>query len=103
MSVEQLKKFYQQVSEDEDLQSEFEGLETMEDVMEKTVALGAEHGFEFSAEDVKTVMEQASTQAEELDEAELDDVAGGAGGWQITNKQACRFRKPKKPGFWEHG
>lgn len=77
MSVEQLKKFYDQVSEDEDLQSQFEGLESEEAVVEKVVELGAEHDFEFSAEDVKSSVEQASAEVKELNESELEDVAGG--------------------------
>ena len=78
MSVEQVKEFYEQVSEDEDLQSEFEGLESEEAVVEKTVALGSEHGFEFNAEDVKNALKQARAEAEELDDADLEDVAGGS-------------------------
>lgn len=94
MSVEQVKKFYEQIQEEEDLQSEFEGPETEEALVEKAVALGSEHGFEFSAEDVKTVMEQARAEAEELDEAELEDVAGGLPSNAGVAEYGCVLQPP---------
>ena len=65
MSRENLEQFMKQVAESEDLQSRLSD----EIAGDNLVALGAEHGWEFSIEDV-----QAST---ELSDAKMEAVAGG--------------------------
>jgi predicted ribosomally synthesized peptide with nif11-like leader len=65
MSKENLDQFIQQISESEELQARI-GEEIDADSL---IALGAEHGCEFSAEDL--------TAGAELSDEELDGVAGG--------------------------
>ncbi len=73
MSKENLEQFMKQVAESEDLQSRM-GDEIAGDDL---TALGAEHGWEFSIEDL-----QASA---ELSDEELDAVAGG---YELKNVMA---------------
>ena len=67
MSKENLDQFIQKVTDDEQLQSRI-GEEIDADSL---IALGAEHGCEFTADDL--------TAGAELSDEELDGVAGGAG------------------------
>ena len=67
MSKESLDQFIQKVTDDEQLQARI-GDEMDADSL---IALGAEHGCEFSADDL--------TAGAELSDEELDGVAGGAG------------------------
>jgi predicted ribosomally synthesized peptide with nif11-like leader len=66
MSKETLDQFIQKVTDDEQLQSRI-GEEMEADAF---IALGAEHGCDFSADDL--------TAGAELSDEELDGVAGGA-------------------------
>ncbi|MGE4634130.1 MAG: Nif11-like leader peptide family RiPP precursor [Arenicellales bacterium] len=66
MSKENLDQFIQKVTDDEQLQSRI-GEEIDADSL---IALGAEHGCEFTADDL--------TAGAELSDKELDGVAGGA-------------------------
>ena len=77
MSKETLDQFIQQISESEELQTRIgEGIDA-----DSLIALGAEHGCEFSAEDL--------AETTELSDEELDGVAGGVvnmpNGWHIEN------------------
>ena len=67
MGKENLGQFVQKVTDDEQLQARV-GEEMDADSL---IALGAEHGFEFTAEDL--------AQNAELSDEELDSVAGGQG------------------------
>ena len=65
MSKENLEQFIQQISDSEELQTRIgEEIDT-----ESLIALGAEHGCEFTAEDL--------AEHAELSDEELDRVAGG--------------------------
>ena len=66
MSKENLDQFIQKVTDDKQLQARI-GDEIDTDSL---IALGAEHGFEFSVEDLQ--------ESAELGDEELDGVAGGA-------------------------
>ena len=66
MSKENLDQFVQKVTDSEELQARI-GEEMDADSL---IALGAEHGFEFTAEDLAADVE--------LSDEELDGVAGGA-------------------------
>ena len=66
MSKESLEQFVQQITDSEELQVRI-GKEIETDTL---IALGAEHGCEFSAEDVQA--------AWGLSDEELDGVVGGA-------------------------
>ncbi len=82
MSKENLDQFIQKVTDSEELQSRIG-----EDIhIDSLIALGAEHGCDFSAEDLH--------HATSLSDEELDAVAGGD---QEANKEALRFyTKDKK-------
>ena len=73
MSKENLDQFIQQISDSEELQVRV-GEEIDADAF---IALGAEHGCEFSAEDL--------AENAELSDEELDGVAGGVSGNWINN------------------
>ena len=67
MSKENLEQFIQQIAESEELQTRIgEEIDT-----ESLIALGAEHGCEFSVEDLQ--------ESAELSDEELGGVAGGFG------------------------
>ena len=66
MSKENLDQFIQKVTDSEQLQARI----GEEIDIESLIALGAEHGYEFTAEDL--------AQNVELSDEELDVVAGGA-------------------------
>jgi len=73
MSKETLDQFIQQISDSEELQARI-GEEIDTDAF---ITLGAEHGCEFSAEDL--------AESAELSDEELDGVAGGLSGNWINN------------------
>jgi len=66
MSKENLDQFIQKVTDDEQLQARIGD----EIDIDSLIALGTEHGFEFTAEDLAANVE--------LSDEELDGVAGGA-------------------------
>jgi|TARA_B100001964_G_C14249352_1_gene609092 predicted ribosomally synthesized peptide with nif11-like leader len=68
MSRASLEKFMEQVADSEELQAKIGD----EIEIESLIALGAESGFDFSAEDL-----QESAELIELSDQELEDVAGG--------------------------
>ena len=78
MSKENLDKFIQKVTDDEELQVRV-GDEIDADSL---IALGAEHGCDFSAEDLA---ENAA-----LSDEELDGVAGGLAAFGIVNALKAR-------------
>lgn len=77
MSLEDAKQLYEAIAEDESLQSEFEGLESRDEVIEKMLDIGENRGFDAGRSDVEELMEELADQAGELDEEELENVAGG--------------------------
>ena len=93
MSKETLDQFIQQISESEELQTRIgEGIDA-----DSLIALGAEHGCEFSADDLAADVE--------LSDEELDGVAGGM--LSVPNNvpsltySGSRFRMgTDQPGDW---
>ena len=90
MSKDNLEQFMKQVAESEDLQSRM-GDEIAGDDL---TALGAEHGWEFSIEDL-----QASA---ELSDEELERVAGGivisgSGTWLTMRGGRFSLKKIERP------
>jgi len=81
MSKENLDQFIQQISDSEELQARIGD----EIDAESLIALGAEHGCEFSAEDL--------AEHAELSDEELDGVAGGVweGGGEFNRKRGVGF------------
>ena len=105
MSKENLEQFIQQISDSEELQSTI-GDEIDTDAF---IALGAEHGRDFSVEDL--------AENAELSDEELDGVAGGqsagsqaatravvthivgAGDWDVDTDQSALFGRKMKGAF----
>ena len=80
MSKENLEQFMNQVADSEELQARI-GDEIDADSL---IALGAEHGCDFSAEDL--------TAGAELSDEELDGVAGGAQNSYLTMQHGISLR-----------
>ena len=89
MSKENLEQFIQQISDSEELQTRI-GDEIDADAF---IALGAEHGCEFTAEDL--------TEHAELSDEELEGVAGGVvtggsttrvAGWRVNADGLLKWR-----------
>jgi predicted ribosomally synthesized peptide with nif11-like leader len=87
MSKENLDQFMDQVADSEELQTRI-GEEMDADVL---IALGAEHGCEFSAEDL--------AENAELSDEELDGVAGGARNSYMTMRHGISLRIRRMPQF----
>ena len=83
MSLEQVVRFHDRIAEDQSLQEALDGVSDA-DLPERLSALGAEHGFAFSADEVRHMMAE-STQAAEVSEADLEGVAGGVSGMEGFN------------------
>ena len=83
MSKENLEQFIRQISDSEELQTRIgEEIDA-----ESLIALGGEHGYEFSVEEIENVSE--------LDDSELDQVTGGAAFIKfdgVAGKSAMRQR-----------
>jgi predicted ribosomally synthesized peptide with nif11-like leader len=83
MSVEAVKEFFEKADTDEALQAQIQ--EMIEGKEEygccAFAALAAEHGFEFTAEEMHDGIEQlrSSEDERELTDEDLENVAGGAG------------------------
>ena len=77
MSLEQLHAFYRRIGDDPDLQRALDGVSD-EELPERMSDLGAEHGHDFSADEVRAMMEEREEEGGvELSEEELEGVSGG--------------------------
>ena len=78
MSLEQLHAFYRRIGDDSDLQRALDGVSD-EELPERLSALGAEHGHDFSADEVRAMMKEGEGEEDgvELSEEELEGVSGG--------------------------
>lgn len=91
MSRANVELFFRKINEDAALQEKIKHLfaANRENVLAGFVALGAEIGCNFSAEEIQQYMREIQQQEEqqgELDEAELEAVAGGNTGlWIVTS------------------
>lgn len=68
---ENLKKFLEEASKNEELRAKLEALTDKSSVEEKAIEIAKEYGFTLSAEDFKTA------EAYDLSQDELNQVAGG--------------------------
>jgi predicted ribosomally synthesized peptide with nif11-like leader len=75
MSVEDFKKFGQMCTENEDVRKKAKKI-IMEN-HEGLIPYGKELGFDFTADDIKTLEEEAGVTDQELSEEQLEKVAGG--------------------------
>ncbi len=91
MSLDEAKKLYDLIDENEDLQEEFKGLESKEEVIGKALEVANNKEFDVSREDVEKLLENLAEPTGELDEEELEEVAGGY--------SSCRVCVMKNSGF----
>jgi len=77
MSMEALREFLKKASQDDELQKKVEEYIGDEAGPDRFVALGQEHGFEFSPREA--VYHLYELQNAELSDEQLESVAGGAG------------------------
>lgn len=94
MSAQDLKEFLEKIDQDEALRDELTGVVKARDDKEAATAeVAARHGFQFSAEELKRVLDATQgTASSELDEEELDAVAAG-----FTVFQQIMFAPPYVP------
>lgn len=81
MSIESVNQFLQKVSEDSAIQEELAKAMEAENDRQAVVELGAKYGCQFTGEELMAEIEkrqQAAASAGELNEEELESVAGGA-------------------------
>jgi len=96
MSQDQAKKFLEQVNEDKELQKKYKvcfsvegesGQPSVEEVIAKVVKMAKEDGFEFSEAEARSLYADSLLEEEaELSDADLEDIAGGAKGWNGGKK-----------------
>lgn len=86
MSLKDAKKLYEAIEADEQLQEEIKGIKTEEDLLEKVLKLAGQRGLEVSREDIQTLLDELASQSRELDEDELENVAGGGGSQRCDMK-----------------
>ena len=87
---ENLKKFLEEASKNEELKARLAALTDKETTVEKAIELAKEYGFTLTAEDFKPA------DGAELSLDELDSVAGG-GLFDILKEIGKKFWKDEKP------
>ena len=82
MSVESLRKFYEEVLQSNaELAEQLKRAESLESFIQQTVQLGQENGYTFTSKDVVAFLSQKKTEASSgLSNQDLEAVAGGKGG-----------------------
>ncbi|AFY58611.1 bacteriocin propeptide, TIGR03798 family [Rivularia sp. PCC 7116] len=81
MSIEAVNKFLDKVAQESKIQEELAQAMQAENDRQAVVDLGAKHGFEFTGDELMTEIEKrqkAAIESGELNEEELEAVAGGA-------------------------
>ncbi|WP_035779153.1 Nif11-like leader peptide family RiPP precursor [Butyrivibrio sp. MC2013] len=82
---ENLKKFLEEASKNEELKTKLEALTDKDTATEKAIEIAKEYGFTLTAEDFK------ETQGAVLSDDELDQVAGGGCAIMGTDPMGCLF------------
>ncbi len=77
MSLDDARELYDTIRENENLQEQFKGLESEAEVIDKALEVADTQGVDVSREDIEALLNKLTEQAEEMDEEELEDVAGG--------------------------
>lgn len=77
MSMDKARQVYDTIVESEKLQEEFEGLESEAEVIKKALEIADIQGIDASREEIEALHEELAEQAEDMDEDELQDIAGG--------------------------
>lgn len=95
MSVEDARELYEAIGEDESLQSRFEELESEEEVIDTMLVIGENREIDASRSDVAALFEELADKAEQLDEEELEKMAGGNSEYAT----GCKLRPVGVPGY----
>ena len=97
MTHEDAVKFLIKVGEEQELLDKVRGL-----AQEQLLALGKEHGFEFSIEELGEACEEIKQRDEgEISEEDLKDVAGGACVLAAISASAAIYTVGKAESWWE--
>ena len=93
--MEQLKAFLEKAKTDSELAAKLDELGSQKAVDDEYIALAAEHGFTFTKEDIEQMKSEEPKHCGscELQEEDLDNVAGGGGGHDRFNDEICRQYK----------
>ena len=80
MSVKNLKNFYQFIGQNSAIRSQLDKLPDQASFIKRMVQLGAENGFEFTADELESAIADAESPLEDslLSDEQLSSVAGGA-------------------------
>lgn len=83
MSIDNVKMFFKKIGEDQELLDKVKGLhdEHQENLRASLVKLGADAGYPFDTEDLERFRQEIMADTglnEELDDAQLEAVAGGS-------------------------
>uniref|UniRef100_B8HQH0 Nif11 domain-containing protein n=1 Tax=Cyanothece sp. (strain PCC 7425 / ATCC 29141) TaxID=395961 RepID=B8HQH0_CYAP4 len=87
-----LEEFKQQVLQDSSLTEQFKDVSSPEEFVNLAVQLGQQLGYSFTADDVQaSLAEQSSTSSVELNDAQLEAIAGGehTEGYQLSCGNGC--------------
>ncbi len=77
MSLDDARELHDTIRENEDLQKQFKGLKSEAEVINKALEVADAQGVDVSRKDIEALLNKLTEQAEEMDEEELEDVAGG--------------------------
>lgn len=91
MSVDDAKRLYEAIAEDQDLQAEFEGLETREDVLAKWLEIADREGINADQSDVEALVEELAEDPDQLDQEQLEEVAGGRSTGDGNPGNRCKY------------
>lgn len=91
MNKSSIDQFFTQVKSDDALRKELEASQNEEAFFLTAVRRGADRGFTFTADEVRTASRQGQIGAE-LSEEALAAVAGGIDGWEkVTSWNFCTW------------
>jgi predicted ribosomally synthesized peptide with nif11-like leader len=76
MSAAAIEEFKQKVLASADLQSQFSSAGNVDEFIETAVRIGAENGYSFTSDDVRTLLDSQQEDVQ-LSQEELSAVAGG--------------------------
>ena len=86
--MSQIKEFIDKAMSDENLMAKLDELGINNTTNDEVIALAAEYGFTISKDDIES-MKNDKTESGELNEEDLEKVAGGAGSYCNTMKRTC--------------